>query len=653
MLKNFNRSDQIIFFIALIGVAVFSYLTANESIFFSKERQVSAPVFGKITDRKNDVRQKKVQEFRWQQTKNQSLVHVGDSLFTGPDSSARIQLKSGGLIEVRPNSMIFFDQSSNQFSFNLEFGKIDGVFRGGKYNLKVAGQNVEIDSTTGGEISFEKSGLGDGVAISSKNGEFSVKTGEGNRVLAGGSALSLSKDGSAQEKAAEALALQEVLARKAEREKTEEEARLMASLKSASFAWVRPQPEQLFEIPLDVNQEPLSLPQVELEWRTNVDPGAVVLEISKDEDFSRVLYKEVTREPRWRTPELDEGQYFVRIRPEQVDGQWNGRTSFLVTKGSSAKLPPPLLTTVDIDYKWPSDKPVVIEWKRVLQSARYKVEISDRIDFSEIVQTYTTREPRVEIPPTSVGQYFFRVRGETSKGMAGAFSQTGTVVVQSDRPRITPIESADILGDSPTAPPPAVDINVAWSSLSEEATYEVEVADNASFVDSSKVTTSKPSTSIKVRKPGAYHTRVRALGPSGLPLSDYSEPKSFNYVYRIPLTTPVPLEPAENFTLFFQREEDVYFRLTWRPVRGTEKYELEIAQDPEFKNIVLKKAVKDNRVGLNSLGADGTLYWRVRSVSDQRVSNWSRARAMKLITARKSSEGRLPARIQKNSGGAE
>jgi hypothetical protein len=84
------------------------------------------------------------------------------------------------------------------------------------------------------------------------------------------------------------------------------------------------------------------------------------------------------------------------------------------------------------------------------------------------------------------------------------------------------------------------------------------------------------------------------------------------------LIAPVGITPSNQLRLL----QTPSFR--WSVVLGAEKYELEVATDSSFSNIVFTDKTVQNNMSLGvSLLSDKTYYWHVRSIKGTDISNWS------------------------------
>lgn len=131
--------------------------------------------------------------------------------------------------------------------------------------------------------------------------------------------------------------------------------------------------------------------------------------------------------------------------------------------------------------------------------------------------------------------------------------------------------------------------------------------------------------------------RVRPLDSESRPLADFSEVQKVNYVYRIPLAQPTLLEPSNNITMFFQTT-DAPFYFVWKKVQQADWYIFEVATDPEFNTKLVSQKVTDGRFLFKPTTSVGQIYWRIKAENNERESNWSQTRSIKLFSGRRATE---------------
>ena len=130
----------------------------DDSILFGdREWTANTEQIGRIEQTSNEVRHKKSQTLVWRRAKEQSLIHTGDSIFTGSQSTSKILLNDGTKIEISPDSLVVVSIEKDYIDFNLEFGSFTGDLTQSKKKLRVIdrGEKVLIRSKKS-KIQFQK-----------------------------------------------------------------------------------------------------------------------------------------------------------------------------------------------------------------------------------------------------------------------------------------------------------------------------------------------------------------------------------------------------------------------------------------------------------------------------------------------------------------
>jgi hypothetical protein len=151
-----------------------------------------------------------------------------------------------------------------------------------------------------------------------------------------------------------------------------------------------------------------------------------------------------------------------------------------------------------------------------------------------------------------------------------------------------------------------------WSDV-EGTKYEVQVATDADFNDVVRsalaLTESTWQVNVALAPLTTYYWRVRAVTPCG-GASTWSPPSSFTTRACVTLAAPSLTSPAPGATGVGYTPT-----LDWSDVANAEKYEVQVALDPNFTNIVA--ANEDLSASTftvsTSLAANTVYYWRARS----------------------------------------
>jgi len=164
---------------------------------------------------------------------------------------------------------------------------------------------------------------------------------------------------------------------------------------------------------------------------------------------------------------------------------------------------------------------------------------------------------------------------------------------------------------------------IKWQSLNGATEYEWQVADNPGFTGiPAGLTGTAESSSARptgLEPAATYYWRIRAGKPF---LGRWSETWSFNTVLggsNVVPTLSVPEAGAKTTVKpIFQ----------WSTIAATEKYDLLVAKDAAFNNVVINKT-GDNALPDNAWQSDVTLennttyYWKVKARSDKSFGAWS------------------------------
>lgn len=224
--------------------------------------------------------------------------------------------------------------------------------------------------------------------------------------------------------------------------------------------------------------------------------------------------------------------------------------------------------------------------------------------------------------PLGVGSYEWRVRSRTVDGKYSAWSDYRQLRI-SDRP----ITSSPIALKQPPAMKPAA-VAPAKPISAPKVAAPVAKAPVAAPKALPKVA---PKVEAKVVKPAApkvvpqlaFGLKPKKVANVVRPKIEASAPVAVKpkSAGAKGLDAPSPNEP-ENNKQFGLGDRVV---ITWSRVTGATEYEIEIASDGEFQNLLASQNVAAN-YRLFRPKSRGAHFWRVRAVSDRGTSAWSHAR---------------------------
>jgi len=159
--------------------------------------------------------------------------------------------------------------------------------------------------------------------------------------------------------------------------------------------------------------------------------------------------------------------------------------------------------------------------------------------------------------------------------------------------------------------PPAVEqLNwpITWQALEGAVGYRAEIAGDEDFITPLwEQRVSSTRVPLPELPDGEYHLRVRGIDSIGL--------EGLNRVVRLVLDArpqpPVPLAPA-NRALFRGQQPT----LQWSDSEDATRYRLQIARDPEFRQLLADQdGLEGTRFETSALTETGDYYWRLYSIS--------------------------------------
>ncbi|QDK38265.1 FecR domain-containing protein [Bdellovibrio sp. NC01] len=397
-----------------------------------------------------------------------------------------------------------------------------------------------------------------------------------------------------------------------------------------------PQKDSEISLEMKVKSPAELVTATEIKWQAPVQLKHFVYQISADPSFAQVLSENQTTQFSALSPRLSSGSYWVRVAGQTETNAmsgWSEAIPFkinLVAKAAPA-LQAPVLVARRIQFKVPSAKdrnPAAeqapkMEWKPVLQSKGYQVQVSKDINFSKF-ETYDVNNTKVSWNQYKAGKSYFRVVAHGENGEVSEPSAVGYVDVLLNSPVLQPLRPIRAIGES-SLPREA---NVYWSEIPQAKSYLVELDKGGDFKTPQQYEFKGTTGRLTVSNPGDYKVRVVALDEHNKPLTDYSNTETLQYSVHSALITPVPLEPYNNVSIFLQKTTEPAIWIEWKKVKDAEVYKVEISDKEDFSRVLVSSNVEKNRFLIKDKVPLGKLYWRVRAQSkdESELSDWTEKR---------------------------
>lgn len=702
---NRDRIDRLLILVSLIGVIVFLFMLYNDS--FVKTGKATGPQIriGALKKPKLDVRRRFQDEFIWLPITDMELVYLGDSIFTGKDSSASVILDSGVNLWIDPDSLVVLDKKSELMKLDLKFGAVRGQL-GDKpstslqllvnnQNLDLTGQHVEF-ALNKDKSNETKLRVIEGVAKVTESKTKKVTS------LAKSQGFKMGR-GIASIPPVVNLADQPTFVRQDQWAANRNI--WFAQKQKLQFTWQTEGPVDHFELmiapkanlktpfvketlkvngfefdaPFDegtlywqvkafgndnsvIESEviqwnvglllapewqdqvnPLSLPAAEfkslqsgqsssylLKWRSSLKAVQYRLEWSKDSEFKDKQVVEV-KDKSWALPKLDIGTIYVRVRSENLGrpaSVWSNTQIIEVTEKDPDGLVAPKIATPNIETLEKTGVPQ-IEWPSEGNNQNYLVEVSNKQDFSQVLQSVTIKEPKWLGSAKPLGTYFVRIFPLASSGRRGPVSPLIIWSARSEAPKwlvksnpmivSIPRDKNDKLGIFPPT-------QLMWKDSSRKTVAEFlfEKDLNEDFGKKEDGHIKEAKITLENLTPGSYFYRTRSI------YSDGSQSLA-STVLRVDVLEQQadglvsPLLSQKAFKSALDGDNPAVVKLNWNDQASATNYKIQVASDPQFTKMVFEKASKTSGTDLQ-VGLQGTFYIRVAGISKaERIGPWSGA----------------------------
>ena len=448
---------------------------------------------------------------------------------------------------------------------------------------------------------------------------------------------------------------------------------------------VFPADHQAFALPAATNTAPAdSGKALSMSWEDQSGSNEFDLQIARDAEFKNTIIGKRLGTLSFQTPRLDAGSYYWRIRglnPQRKTPPWSHTMLFTIEEDAKPPLAPRLVKT-KIDYEIPlavlKVAPANVSvrghgvlptgltpfaWNAVVDAQGYEVELADNEGFVNSIKQTLNGEQSFAPQEVKPGSLFMRVRAKGKKGLVSESSEIGRLDVTLPAPVLVAVIPETAMYKTPAELQSGSHVfNLSWSARPFAESYELDWGTSAEFDKSKKFRLKSTERAIKVTNPLDYAARVRALGPDGIPLSDYSAVQIASFKKELlppppppvlaakPPTPPVSVKapspapasispdvlssstgirgpilqdpkPSSSYVTLEDSLSFVNFR--WKPIAQAQGYELQIGQDADFTKIIETLHPNGTSITLKKELPEGKVFWRVRAKLKKGPTEWS------------------------------
>lgn len=249
-----------------------------------------------------------------------------------------------------------------------------------------------------------------------------------------------------------------------------------------------------------------------LSWKENKDASAYRWELFEGKEAVKQLSSRLVEVSKTSFDKLDVGNYTVRIRAvdsKGLEGLDREHTFFV-----NGKLLAPVKPFSNSNFKVGED--LVFNWQQSSDFESYRVEVSNDIDFKQLVSYDSVTTPGLSSNNTlSTGEYYWRVSG---KGKAQVSPFTKPIPFTVTLPEIVLLNLSDVRAGEK--------FSAEWNSFGKAQKFHWQIAEDSSFstiVSEGEVKTNRLT--VPVANKGYYYFRATYLDESGK--KQYSTPQMF------------------------------------------------------------------------------------------------------------------------------
>ena len=283
------------------------------------------------------------------------------------------------------------------------------------------------------------------------------------------------------------------------------------------------------------------------------------------------------------------------------------------------------------------DKPdqlVTFKWNKIETASLYQFELSNEPSFKKIISTREINTNNISMSLTAIGRYYWRVKvnGDQSVESPSPVSVEVKPAPPLSRPEVSPdIKIKLKYLDETSSTFNLMDLFISkvqaegvvavaeWDLPANDRakSYIVEIYRDAELKELiTRIETPVPKVTWKNASAGTFYWRVSFIDFWGRK-TEFSNASllSTEALDIRPVVIEIELQNPKHKADILVEEAD-QFQLIWKSIPGAQDYQVIIAQDLEFKNIILMKSSLKNefQISCNMFdGRPGEYFWRITS----------------------------------------
>ncbi len=614
--SNLEKSDKwIVGVTTLCALLLFSWLVYD--IAFLNPLLEGQVAIGKIYETQNRVKRKFNRSLIWYAADPNEIVYENDWIFTGSQSIAKIRLDSGGEIIIEPDSLIILSRKNGVLQLDLQHGRL---------MADVKNDNVKINIVKGGSTE-------------------SVDTSQGIVSIA-------QTETSSEDPLIDSIELDE------NKDGADDES--LSDLANRKYFNPAPGYSELDVNGLSLNEKNQfdfellkgQKAEVNLDW---LDPFErwqnYEAQIATDLEFTQIVGNQSGPSKQIAFKTADSGPYFWRVRGFDKDGKpsiWTKYQDININIKIKEKAEPVRLARkkllyqldkqdlknvkADRTYDIDETKPVKIEWDKQDDAVSYRVEISDKEDFSNIVEQKVVKENNLDLKNINLGKTFFRVTPETEQGIPLAKEAVGQVQTYFPAPDSSSLQTVDktqyqVLKWDPVPYAEAYQVTYRNDKNSDKEIVE--------FVTDNKLRVENKTGYLQWKVRVVDRETKKWMSSNSDTVDWYNAAKrlaSLHGTGQAGELYPKIVRPEPRKTFISVNNSPLFIVMSWTYGKSAPAYEVEVSKKPDMQSLVYSKRVDRKRAVINQTFNPGIYFIRVRAITEDVTQEaWSEVEVFRVI----------------------
>lgn len=668
--------------LALMGTAGYYLWLDTQTQDVVTSENAKTEVVGVLSEITANVKRKTGESLYWNNIKSQEAVFANDSVRTGNDSKAVIQLNDKSRIELAENSLIVLEKSSSQLNVDFKTGDIetkggdtllaikvkDTILESKSADLKLStdsqnntqiivtkgtatltdAQKQKVELTTKKLVNVDESGKAKQIAIAlvlNTPKDKSVILDPEREVLhpftwtvldeeLKEQTLEISSDPNFEKLTFQKSGHQTL---SGQLTRGTQYWRVSWKEKDGTVKYSDPREVRVEDDKRVVTFSPQNNAVLDLEpgvetvsfsWNALGEPRSFLLEVAKDAEFKILLANQTVERKVSEVNALKEGKYYWRVRAFSEDNNEIGKSS--IASFTIRKLIPqvPTLVIPMNGFKWTLNDPLVFEWKPYEPAHEYKLLISRDSQQTNIVHQATQKDIKHIWKWTKADEYYWSVTALNEAGdiVGKSVLQKFEVEPTVQGPAIilkTPESQTTVNRDRKEPMDPVI---FTWTVERPIAAgpFKFVISEKPDFSDALKKENIESTRfSLRLDKSANYYWRVEWTNPTDEKDKEVSIPFVMKYRVNNNLPPPTLVEPLNAAKRVLAKKSPIEFR--WNKADGAVQYRftLERESGTEQERVPVMSQIVDKEVLFSVPLEPGRYFWSVASIDQDKVEGAS------------------------------